>query len=160
LKHFSISLLAALGIGSAHAVTTGDAMPHTVLPDAGGKLQDLGALHAKAIYVDFWASWCTPCRKSFPFMSDLQRRYADRGLVVLAVNVDAERRDADDFLAHYPAGFTVLFDGKGDAATQFGVKGMPSSYLVGADGVIRNVHMGFREETPAAVEAELETLLK
>ncbi len=90
----------------------------------------------------------------------MQRRYADKGLVVIAINVDTERKDADDFLAHYPASFAVLFDSKGDAATQFGVKGMPSSYLVGPDGVVSHVHMGFREDTPAAVEAELETLLK
>lgn len=96
------------------------------------------------VLIDFWASWCGPCKQSFPFMNDLQSRYGADGLEVVAVNLDARRDDADKFLAEVPARFTLAFDATGDSARRFEVKAMPSSVLIGRDGKVVAAHKGFK----------------
>ena len=105
---------------------------------------DLQQFHGKVLYVDFWASWCPPCAKSFSFLNDLDRDLKDSGLQVIGVNLDQAPEDAKAFLAQYPANFTVVADANGKCARDFDVKAMPSSYLVDRNGVIRHVHLGFR----------------
>ncbi len=111
------------------------------------------------VYVDFWASWCTPCRKSFPWMNEMQEKYGDRGLRVIAVNVDQERALADKFLNDVPINFTVIFDKEGRLAKSFKVKGMPSSYLIDSAGNIKVAHKGFFEKNIEQYEEELSSLL-
>jgi thiol-disulfide isomerase/thioredoxin len=98
----------------------------------------------KVLYVDFWASWCGPCAQSFPFMNALQREFGDQGLQILAINVDEKADDAKAFLAKHPASFGLAADASGQCPKSFGVKGMPTSYLVDKQGVIRHIHLGFR----------------
>src|SRR5215469_139690 len=104
---------------------------------------DLSAYKGKVVYLDFWASWCTPCRLSFPFMNELQRTYGPRGLVVLAVNVDKDQAAAAEFLREQPAGFKIVYDPAGHIASQFNFRDMPTSVLIGRDGRQRFVHSGF-----------------
>lgn len=98
----------------------------------------------KVVVVDFWASWCVPCRRSFPWMNDMQAKYGDQGLVVIAVNVDRERAAAEEFLAEVPADFRIHYDNDGVVAEAFGVEAMPSSYVIGRDGEIVARHLGFK----------------
>ncbi len=117
-------------------------------------------LRGKVVYVDFWASWCVPCRASFPWLEGLHRKYGEQGLVVLGINKDQEPGDAGKFLARYPASFPLLRD-PGDAlAKGFAVRGMPSAYLIDRRGNIRHTHVGFRQETAAELERLLVELLK
>lgn len=132
--------------------------PALILPGDHGKV-DLAALKGRVVYLDFWASWCGPCRKSFPWMSDLQARYASQGLSVVAVNLDEDHAQVEKFLAAYPPGFTVAYDPKGTSAEHYDVQGMPSSYLIDRAGRIRARHVGFREADSAAREAEVRKLL-
>ena len=120
---------------------------------------NLAALRGKVVYLDFWASWCAPCRKSFPWMDSMQRTYAGRGLVVVAVNLDEERAPAEEFLREFNPGFRVVFDSKGTLAESFKVSGMPSSFLVDRHGTVRYRHVGFRDESPATLANELSSLL-
>ena len=120
---------------------------------------DLAAHRGKVIYVDFWASWCGPCRKSFPWMQAMQRELGGRGLVVLTVNVDAERADAERFLAEYGGTLPVVFDTKGQLAELYKLQAMPSSFLIDRQGKIRFRHRGFREADPANYAAEIHQLL-
>jgi thiol-disulfide isomerase/thioredoxin len=120
----------------------------------------LAALRGKVVYVDFWASWCTPCRKSFPWMNNLQKRYADQGLVIVAVNLDKSRELSDRFLSEVPAELTIAYDPEGKVASAYQVKGMPSSYLIDRDGRIHNSHIGFREETAGDMENTIQALLQ
>jgi len=120
----------------------------------------LTALRGKVVYVDFWASWCIPCRKSFPWMNSLQKRYADQGLVIVAVNLDKTRELSDHFLSEVPAELTIAYDPEGKVASAYKVKGMPSSYLIDRAGRIHSSHIGFREETAADMEVAIKALLQ
>ena len=120
---------------------------------------DLAALKGKVVYVDFWASWCGPCRRSFPWMNDLQRRYGDRGLTIVGVNVDKRRPEADRFLGQVPASFTIVFDAAGVTPSAWGVAGMPSSYLIDTQGKVVAVETGFVDERKTVMEARIQRLL-
>lgn len=122
-------------------------------------MPELGALRGRVVYLDFWASWCVPCRQSFPWMNELQKRYADRGLTIIAVNLDHERGDADKFLKKLTPAFQVRFDPSGDWAQQFAVRGMPTSVLLDRSGKARFTHIGFRLSEAAGYEQQIQQLL-
>ena len=121
---------------------------------------DLARLRGKVVLVDFWASWCEPCRQSFPWLNAMQAKYADRGLVVIGVNVDRERADADRFLQDVPAEFQIVYDPAGTLAARYDLPGMPASYVVGPKGDIVGRHLGFRNALRVEREAELQKLLE
>lgn len=106
---------------------------------------DLAAYSGKVVYLDFWASWCQPCRQSFPFMDALEREYGPQGLVVIAVNVDTERRLAAEFLAENPVSFKIAYDPAGKLAEEWKLEGMPTTVLIGRDGKTRSRQVGFRK---------------
>lgn len=144
-----LCVLAGVGSG-ALALERGEVAPALSLGGVSGQQQL--PLAGKLTYVDFWASWCGPCRKSFPWMNEMQRKYAAQGLAIVGVNLDQERADADAFLQKIPAEFPIAFDPSGDAPTRYGVKGMPTSVLVGTDGKVIAVHAGFNDADAAALE--------
>ena len=120
---------------------------------------DLQAYRGKVVYVDFWASWCGPCRESFPWMQTLESRYRDQGLVVLGVNLDHERSLADEFLTAYRPAFRVLFDPDAKLAEHFNVQGMPASFLIDRHGKVRFQHVGFHAGQAGVYEHEVQALL-
>ncbi len=156
-------LCAALGLfwfQTAMAAKEGDHSPNCNLtPFGDGGSVDTREWHGKVVYLDFWASWCGPCAKSFPFMADLQRELKDRGLQVIGVNLDEQPDDARAFLAKYPVNFTIARDPGEQCARAFDVKAMPSSYLIGRDGVIRHIHMGYRTDEGKQLRQLVEQLL-
>lgn len=156
-----LALLSGGGlISNVAALSVGDAVPSMTLPTATpGSAVDLTKLRGRVVYVDFWASWCGPCKQSFPWMNDMHAKYASRGLIIVAVNVDTKVPDADRFLAAMPAQFTVVFDPKGQTPKLFDVKAMPSSYLIDGDGKVVHVHVGFRDADRAALEAAIDNAL-
>jgi thioredoxin-like negative regulator of GroEL len=121
---------------------------------------DLARHRGQVVIVDFWASWCKPCRQSIPWLNTMRARYGSQGLTIIGVNVDAERRDADRFLRDVPIEFENVFDPRGDLATQFKVQGMPSSYVFDRNGKLVETHLGFRDAKKAENEAALLNLLK
>jgi cytochrome c biogenesis protein CcmG, thiol:disulfide interchange protein DsbE len=120
---------------------------------------EIAALHGKVVYLDFWASWCVPCRQSFPWMQMMQADYAGRGLTVIAVNLDHDRADADSFLRRYQPAFSVRFDPQGEWAEHFKVRGMPSSVLIDRQGTVRFSHIGFRPADGPRYEEQIKQLL-
>lgn len=159
-------LLACMGmplvtyLPSALASPVGLAAPPFSLLDERGVQVGLEQYRGKVVYLDFWASWCGPCRQSFPWMNSMQATYRDRGLHIVAINVDAKAVDAKKFLAETPAQFEVLYDGAGKTPRAYGVKGMPSSYLIDRQGRIVSVHNGFTSAKAAELEAQLKQLLE
>jgi len=113
------------------------------------------------VMLDFWASWCDPCKESFPLMDQLQKKYGPQGLVVIAVNVDEKRADMEAFLKKNAASFTVVRDAGQKLVDKAGIGTMPTSFLIGRDGKVRHVHTGFKgDETKMKYEQEIEALLK
>jgi thiol-disulfide isomerase/thioredoxin len=151
----AVVLAAALEASGASALDKGAAAPAFDLPGKDGAVQ-LAKYQGKLVYVDFWASWCGPCRQSFPWMNEMQAKYGARGLQVVGVNLDAKTDDARRFLAETPARFAIAFDPAGATPRAYGIKGMPSSVLIGPDGKVLYEHAGFKE----ADRAELEQVIK
>ncbi|WP_235953644.1 TlpA family protein disulfide reductase [Noviherbaspirillum galbum] len=125
------------------------------VPGSGGQVR-LADFRGKLVYLDFWASWCGPCRRSFPWMSQMQARYGARGLRILALNVDARRDAALAFMSDVPAQFTIGFDPAGKVAAAYGIKGMPTSVLISPDGKVMAMHAGFSD----ADKTEMEELFR
>jgi cytochrome c biogenesis protein CcmG, thiol:disulfide interchange protein DsbE len=120
---------------------------------------DLEKFRGKVVVVDFWASWCKPCRQSLPWLNEMNSRYGRDGLVVIGVNVDAERSDADRFLRAVPLEFEVVFDPQGGLAQRFNVQGMPSSFVFDRAGKLVESRIGFRDAQKAGHESTLKKLL-
>jgi cytochrome c biogenesis protein CcmG/thiol:disulfide interchange protein DsbE len=158
MKLIAIMLAAALGATSAQALEKGAPAPQFDLQGLEGAVK-LAKLQGKVVYVDFWASWCGPCRQSFPWMNEMQAKYGARGLQVVGVNVDANSADARQFLAATPARFVIGFDPQGATPRSYGIKGMPSSVLIGPDGKVLLEHSGFRDADRAELEARIQAAL-
>ncbi|MCX7100653.1 MAG: TlpA disulfide reductase family protein [Methylobacter sp.] len=120
---------------------------------------NLQQFQGKVIYVDFWASWCGPCAKSFPFMNQLDSELKQQGLEVIGINLDEEIEEAKQFLQQTPASFTIAKDADQKCAKDFGVKAMPSSYLIDRKGIIRHEHLGFRPGEAEEFKLLVEQLL-
>jgi cytochrome c biogenesis protein CcmG/thiol:disulfide interchange protein DsbE len=116
-------------------------IPPVAAEDSPFNLEDY---HGKVVVLDFWASWCVPCRRSFPWLDEIQEKYAADGLVVIGVNMDADQSDAESFLREYPVEFKILQDPDGALARRFDVIAMPSSYVIGRDGQTAARHLGFK----------------
>lgn len=157
----AVALALAVGAapfpGRAGPLKAGD-----VLPDPGqfgleGRLPDW---RGRIVLVDFWASWCGPCKQSFPAMNELHRKYGARGLVIIAVNVDEQPRNLEKFLKQTPADFAVIRDAKQRLVSALGVQTMPTSFLIDGSGKVRHIHSGYAgEETKRQYIREIEALL-
>jgi cytochrome c biogenesis protein CcmG/thiol:disulfide interchange protein DsbE len=130
-----------------------------VMPVHAAASLDLARLRGRVVYLDFWASWCGPCRQSFPWMETMKSTYEAQGLEIVAVNLDRDRADADKFLNQLHPTFDVRFDPKGELAEFYKVQGMPSSVLIDRHGVARFTHVGFRPIDGAVYEAQVRELL-
>lgn len=160
MRFFACAALFAAG--GAWALDTGAPLPALAAPSLDNPQREvaLAATRGNVVYVDFWASWCGPCRQSMPLLDEFQKRFGARGFRVIGVNKDVSRADAQRFLRSVPVGFTLLQD-TGDAlARAFDVKAMPSGYLADRHGVVRYVHRGFNGESEAALEREITALLE
>lgn len=157
-RRLALGLSLALVCAGAAALDKGAAAPPLDLPGRDGQVQ-LAKLQGKVVYVDFWASWCGPCRQSFPWMNEMQARYGAQGLQIVGVNVDAKNDDARAFLAATPARFLIAFDPAGATPRAYGIKGMPSSVLIGPDGKVLFEHAGFKDADRAELEAAIKAAL-
>ena len=155
--------LAALAIALSHPAAALEAgMPAPTLAMASladGKAVTLAELRGQVVYVDFWASWCVPCRQSMPVLDELYRKHGGAGFTVVGVNKDVTETDARRFLHAVKVTFPLITDETDVLARAFDVKAMPSGYLVDRKGVVRQVHRGFTSHTAAALEAQVIKLL-
>ena len=123
-----------------------------------GKL-DLESQHGKVVYLDFWASWCKPCRESFPWMNGLLQKYPSERFTVITINLDAEASEMHRFLDKVPAHFDIYHDASGAIADKFQLDAMPTSYLIDSNGKVVRKHIGFYTGKMEDYELEIEELL-
>jgi cytochrome c biogenesis protein CcmG/thiol:disulfide interchange protein DsbE len=154
----SLVLFCTLVPLAALALDRGEPAPDFDLPGAAG-IVHLRDYRGKVVYLDFWASWCVPCRQSFPWMNDMQARYRDKGLAVLAINADSRAADAARFLQQVPARFDIAYDTTGDVSRSYAVRAMPTSLLIDRAGRILDVHRGFTPEDTTERERRIREAL-
>ncbi|MGH8218869.1 MAG: TlpA disulfide reductase family protein [Steroidobacteraceae bacterium] len=123
------------------------------------QLLDLAAFRGKVVYLDFWASWCAPCRESFPWMDDIRREFGRDGLVVIAVDVDHQRADGERFIRALSPQFRIVFDPEGVLPEKFGVQVMPTTFLIDRNGRIRVQHQGFSLKDRDSLTRQIRSLL-
>ena len=116
---------------------------------------DLEKYEGQVVVLDFWASWCVPCRRSFPWLNAMHAKYSSQGLVIVGVNVDNDPAAAAAFLKEYPADFQIHYDTEAVLARQYDIQGMPSSVVIGRDGEIDETHIGFKVKRQNEYEAAL-----
>jgi len=129
----------------------------SVVSEANVSALNLDQYKGKVVYVDFWASWCGPCKESFPWLNKMVDKYPE--VVFLGVNLDKEKADAESFLTENPAKFKIIFNPAGSIAEQFEVKGMPYSVLINSSGQTKHPHIGFNKQKTSEYEAQLKSLL-
>jgi thiol-disulfide isomerase/thioredoxin len=159
------ALLCLLGLfvqSAAAGVQVGQSAPQISLPLlAGGSpgVLTLESLQGKVVYLDFWASWCGPCRVSFPQLEALRQELGPQGFEVLAVNVDEFEPDALRFLEEVTVTYPVVWDGAGETPAIYGILGMPTGYLIDRAGTVRLVHQGYRKSDGVALRESIIELL-
>lgn len=158
MKHIISFIIFTFMLLSQNSFAAFNQAPDINLPGMNGNVQ-LESLKGKVVYLDFWASWCEPCKKSFPWMHAIKQSYADQGFEILAVNLDKDRKLADEFLKEMEVNFQVAFDESGASAAEYKLRGMPSSYLIGRDGKVYASHIGFRDKDKEQLEQAIKNLL-
>lgn len=162
-----LALLLAILSCSAHAQDThehhlevNDDAPLFTLNDLHGQVPlSLNEYKGKVVYIDFWASWCGPCRTSFPILSDLYDDYHSEGFSIISVNLDEDREKALDFLEQYPVSFSHLAGFGTQITKTYDIHAMPTGIFVDTKGKIRLIHMGFKSSHKDFIEAVLQKLL-
>lgn len=155
------SSLAVLGLAQVvSALDVGTAPPDIGLTALDGTRVSLATLRGKVVVVDFWASWCAPCKQEMPVLESLYKRFKQRGLVVVGVSVDNERANAERFIQGVRVSFPIVHDAEHSVADRYHPPKMPTSYVIDRAGKVRYVHAGYRAEDARKLEQEITSLLQ
>lgn len=153
--------MGSLLVANSWAVSVGEMAPKTVFEKIrGGGVLSLADLKGKVVLVDFWASWCPPCRKSLPLFNELKAELASHDFEVYAINVDEDKNNGIRLYNELKVDYPSVLDPKGKSPEAWNVRGMPTSYLVDKVGTVRWIHAGFKEKDLPKIKAEVLKLLK
>lgn len=144
---------------AANALKMGEKPPRIDLPDRVGAAVDLDQLVGQVVVVDFWASWCRPCKDEMPALQRLHEKYRSEGLVVIGINIDRSERKMNRFLKEVPVSFRIVHDRELEVANRYAPPRMPSSYFIGRDGKLVYIHEGFRPKDAESLERKVRALL-
>lgn len=143
---FSLSRYLAVAVlllsGSVALAVDGPA-PDFTLPDKSGSTVSLSEFDGQVVLINFWASWCGPCREEMPLLVELHQRYESLGFTMLGINVEEDSSAADSFLSSVPVTFPILYDRENRVSKLYDVIAMPSTVLIGRDGQVRYIHHGY-----------------
>jgi thiol-disulfide isomerase/thioredoxin len=158
---FVLSVLSfALAPAHALAVDAGQPVPSFSARSLdGGTTLALSSFRGKVVYIDFWASWCGPCQTAMPLLDQLRKEFPSDQFQVIAVNLDENPEKAKAFLARHNVGYPSVSDPQGNLPKSFGLKTMPTSYLIDRTGVVRYVHPGFRASDIDSLRAKIKEVL-
>jgi len=132
--------LTALAIANA----PGGPAPGFTLPERNGGQISLDELQGQVVMINFWASWCGPCRQEFPLLEQMQQRYEPLGFTILGVNVEQNTDDAERWLAETDVSFPILFDRENSVSQMYDVHAMPSTVFIDRAGQVRYLHRGYK----------------
>lgn len=150
--------LTSLGITSAGA--SASRAPTFALPSRSGDTVSLDQLKGKVVMLNFWASWCGPCRQEMPLLEQMHKRYSSLGFTLVGVNVDANSKDAEQWLSKTPVSFPVLFDRESKVSAMYDVKAMPSTVFIDRQGNVRYLHKGYKAGDEGEYLNQIRALLK
>ena len=156
-------LTATLVMTSTVATSTGatsSIAPAFTLPSRGGDTVSLASLKGKVVMLNFWASWCGPCRQEMPLLEQMHKRYSALGFTLVGVNVDANSKDAEEWLTKTPVSFPVLFDRESKVSAMYDVKAMPSTVFIDRQGNVRALHRGYKAGDEGEYLNQIRALLK
>jgi len=159
----SLTLLLAVSfaaVGSANAAASGGPAPDFTLKSLTGKNTKLSELAGNVVLINFWASWCGPCREEMPLLNDLHNKYEPLGFTVLGVNVEEDVTAAKGFLKNFPADFPVLLDNTNRVSKQYKVVAMPTTIVVDRDGNMRFLHQGYKSGDEAKYRQIVKKLVR
>jgi len=153
-------ILAALFMYSLFMLTNtrAEQAPVFTLPTESTTIS-LDQYRGQVIYLDFWASWCNPCQKSFSWMNTMQSRYGDEGFKIVAINLDTSRKKAEKFLENNPALFEILYDPERKTANAYKLSAMPNSFLINKKGEVIYNHKGFDRKGEIILEDRIRQLI-
>lgn len=148
---------------NTQAIEEGYPVPNFDLPalaNAGSESSiKLSDYRGKIVYIDFWASWCGPCRKSLPDLNEIRAKYADKDFEVIAINLDKDKADALKFLEKYPVDYPIAADPSSKIAEQYELKGMPNAFLIDKKGTLKHFHAGYKAKDKEKIDAMIAQLL-
>jgi peroxiredoxin len=155
-----IAFIMLVGCGLANASDTKIPAPDFTLKSNSGKNLRLSDFRGQVVLLNFWASWCGPCRQEMPILNDLHNKYASLGFAVLGVNVDADSAKAIGYLKDTPVDFPVLYDPESKVSEMYSVSAMPSTAIIDRDGNVRMVHPGYKSGDEDKYKAQIKKLMR
>jgi peroxiredoxin len=159
------SWIRAVALGGALAVSSlvgasASIAPAFSLPSRAGDMVSLDQLKGQVVMINFWASWCGPCRQEMPLLDQMHKRYSSLGFTLLGVNVEANTKDAERWLADVPVSFPVLFDKESKVSKMYDVSAMPSTVFIDRNGNVRYLHRGYKPGDESEYLNQIRALLK
>jgi len=134
--------------------------PNFTLKDGDGKNMRLSDLHGQVVLINFWASWCGPCRQEMPLLDELYTQYKPLGFTILGVNVEEDSSSAKDMLKKIPVTFPVVFDNESKVSKLYNVVAMPSTVLVDRNGNMRYLHLGYQPGYEQRYQDQVRALIR
>lgn len=159
-KNQLIAALAALLVAVAAPATTADTAPGFALPDATGNTVTLADFEGQVVLINFWASWCGPCREEMPLLDQLSERYGPLGFTMLGINVEEDSTLADRFLEGTPVDFPILYDRENSVSQLYDVIAMPTTVIVDRQGQVRYVHHGYEPGNENEYQDQIRALIR
>jgi thiol-disulfide isomerase/thioredoxin len=153
------ALTATLAVSSFVGASSSIA-PSFALPSRAGDTVSLDKLKGQVVMINFWASWCGPCRTEMPLLDQMYKRYSSLGFTLIGVNVEADTKDAEKLLANMPVTFPVLFDRESKVSKLYDVNAMPSSVFIDRKGNVRYLHRGYKNGDESEYLNQIRALLK
>lgn len=157
---FLTALLCGTLIAPAGAVAVKETAPDFTLKTKSGKNLRLNDFRGKVVMINFWATWCAPCRQELPHMEALYKKYKDRGFVLLGVNIDNDSVAAKKMAEEFKLTFPVLYDEKQQTSKLYKLKAMPSTFIVDRGGKVHEVHLGYKPGYEKSYDKTIGKLVK
>lgn len=160
LRGLRVTALAATLAVSSLVGASASLAPTFALPSRGGDTVTLDKLKGQVVMINFWASWCGPCRTEMPLLDQMYKRYSSLGFTLLGVNVESDSKDAEKLLQQVPVSFPVLFDKENKVSKLYEVNAMPSTVFIDRKGNVRYLHRGYKNGDESEYLNQIRALLK